>query len=154
MKGIIYCRVSSNDQVQGTSLENQRTACLQYAQNRGIEVKEIFIEEGESATAANREQFLKALDYCRDHKDIEAFIIWKLDRFARNTTDHFSVRAKLITYNTTLHSVTEPITDDPQGQLMETMLAGFAQFENEIRKQRCTSGMQGSLKKRFIHMES
>ena len=50
-------------------------------------------------------------------------------------------------YNTTLHSVTEPITDDPQGQLMETMLAGFAQFENEIRKQRCTGGMRGSLKK-------
>jgi site-specific DNA recombinase len=147
MKGIIYCRVSSHDQVQGTSLENQRTACLQYAQNRGIEVKEIFIEEGESATAANRTQFLNALDYCRDNKDIEAFIVWKIDRFARNTTDHFSVRAKLVGYNTTLHSVTEPITDDPQGQLMETMLAGFAQFENEIRKQRCTSGMQGSLRK-------
>ncbi|HMO83193.1 MAG TPA: recombinase family protein, partial [Candidatus Paceibacterota bacterium] len=147
MKGIIYCRVSSNDQVQGTSLENQQAACLQYAQNKGIKVEEIFIERGESATAANRTEFLRALDYCRDHKDTEAFVVWKIDRFARNTTDHFSVRAKLKGYNTTLHSVTEPITDDPQGQLMETMLAGFAQFENEIRKQRCTSGMQGSLRK-------
>jgi site-specific DNA recombinase len=53
----------------------------------------------------------------------------------------------LVRDNTTLHSVTETITEDPQGQLMETMLAGFAQFENEIRKQRCTSGMRGSLQK-------
>ncbi|MFM2423765.1 MAG: hypothetical protein RLZZ70_152, partial [Candidatus Parcubacteria bacterium] len=147
MKGIIYCRVSSHEQVQGTSLDNQQTACEQYALSRGISVDKIFIERGESATAANRTEFLKALDYCRDHKDVESFIVWKVDRFARNTTDHFGVRATLVKYGTTLHSVTEPITDDPQGQLMETMLAGFAQFENEIRKQRCTSGMQGALRK-------
>jgi hypothetical protein len=29
---------------------------------------------------------------------------------------------------------------------METLLAGFAEFENEIRKQRCTSGMQAKLR--------
>jgi DNA invertase Pin-like site-specific DNA recombinase len=147
MKGIIYCRVSSHEQVQGTSLENQQTACELYAQNKNIQIERIFIERGESATAANRTEFLKALEYCNKGKDIGAFIVWKLDRFARNTTDHFNVRAMLLKYNTTLHSVTETITDDPQGQLMETMLAGFAQFENEIRKQRCTGGMQGSLKK-------
>lgn len=147
MKAIIYCRVSSHDQVQGTSLENQQSACEKYAHERNIQVERIFIEKGESATAANRAEFIKALDYCRDNKDVGAFIVWKVDRFARNTTDHFGVRAKLIQLGTTLHSVTEPITDDPQGQLMETMLAGFAQFENEIRKQRCTSGMQGALRR-------
>ncbi len=147
MKGIIYCRVSSHEQVQGTSLENQRSACEAYAHNKNIKIEEVFVERGESATAANRTEFIKALDYCRDHKDTVAFIVWKVDRFARNITDHFGVRAKLISYGITLHSVTESITDDPQGQLMETMLAGFAQFENEIRKQRCTAGMQGSLRK-------
>ncbi len=147
MKGIIYCRVSSHEQVQGTSLENQRSACEAYARNKNIEIERVFTECGESATAANRTEFIKALDYCRNHKDTEAFIVWKVDRFARNTTDHFGVRAKLVQYGTTLHSVTEPITDDPQGQLMETMLAGFAQFENEIRKQRCTGGMQGTVRK-------
>ena len=133
--------------MQGTSLQSQQTACEEYAQRNNIEVEEIFIERGESATAANRTEFLKALEHCSKGKDTGAFIVWKLDRFARNTTDHFTVRAMLSKYNTTLHSVTEPITDDPQGQLMETMLAGFAQFENEIRKQRCTGGMRGSLKK-------
>ncbi len=147
MKGIIYCRVSSHDQVQGTSLNNQQAACEEYARNKGIEVASIFIERGESATAVSRTEFLKALDYCRDNKDTEAFVVWKVDRFARNTTDHFGVRAKLIQNGTTLHSVTEPLSNDPNGKLMETLLAGFAEFENDTRKARCTAGMQGSLRK-------
>ena len=146
-KGIIYCRVSSHDQTKGTSLDNQQKACLDYAGNKGIEILKIFVEKGESATAANRTEFMKALEFCRENKNkINAFVVWKIDRFARNTTDHFAVRAKLIQYDTTLHSVTEPISQDPQGKLMETLLAGFAEFENEVRKQRCTAGMQGRLK--------
>lgn len=145
-KGIIYCRVSSHEQVQGTSLDNQKEACLAYAEAKGIEVKKVFIEKGESATAANRTEFIKALDFCSKNKDTEAFIVWKIDRFARNTTDHFAVRAKLVQYGTTLHSVTEHINDDPQGKLMETLLAGFAEFENDMRKQRCTAGMQSKLR--------
>ena len=146
-KGIIYCRVSSHEQVQGTSLDNQRRACLQFAESKGIEVVEIYIEKGESATAANRTEFTKALEYCRKNKErVSAFIVWKIDRFARNTTDHFAVRAKLLQYGVTVHSVTEPISQDPQGKLMETLLAGFAEFENEVRKQRCTAGLQSRLR--------
>jgi DNA invertase Pin-like site-specific DNA recombinase len=146
-KGIVYVRVSSIDQTQGTSLDNQERACLEYAANNGIEVVRTFIEKGESATAANRTEFLKALEFCRQNRgELNFFIVWKIDRFARNTTDHFSVRAKLTQYGITLQSVTEPITQDHIGKLMETFLAGYAEFENEVRKQRCTGGMQGRLR--------
>ena len=78
-KGIIYCRVSSQEQVQGTSLENQKEACLNYANSKGIEVMRVFIEKGESATAANRTELIKVLDYCREQKgQISAFIVWKI----------------------------------------------------------------------------
>ena len=146
-KGIIYCRVSSHEQVQGTSLDNQERACLEFAKRQDIEIKKVFVERGESATAANRTEFLNALDYCKEHKgDVNAFIVWKVDRFARNTTDHFAVRAKLTQYGVNLMSVTEPITQDHMGKLMETFLAGYAEFENEVRKQRCTGGMQARLR--------
>ncbi len=139
--------MSSHEQTKGTSLDSQRSACEEYARRNNINVEKVFIERGESATAANRTEFLKALQYCGKSKNIDAFIVWKLDRFSRNTNDHFNVRAMLAKYNTTIHSATELIEDTPHGQLMETLLAGFAQFENEIRKQRCTAGMQGSLRK-------
>ena len=146
-KGIIYCRVSSNEQVQGTSLDSQERACLDYATKNNIEVVKVFVERGESATATNRTEFLKALEFCRLNKeDLDYFIVWKIDRFARNTTDHFAVRAKLTQYGITLQSVTEPITQDHIGKLMETFLAGYAEFENEVRKQRCTGGMKAKLR--------
>src|SRR5438128_656051 len=135
MKGIIYCRVSSHEQVQGTSLDNQKKACLEYALSHNMEITQLFVEKGESATAANRTELVRALDYCRKHKGvIGAFLVWKIDRFARNTTDHYALRAQLARYGIRLYSVTEPISDDPIGKMTEAVLAGYAQFENDIRK--------------------
>jgi len=142
-RGIIYCRVSSLGQVRGTSLEGQEEACLDYAQRNNIEVANIYIEKGESATAANRTEFLKAIEFCQLHKNkVSAFIVWKIDRFARNTTDHFAVRAKLKKHGVQLHSVTEPITGDHMGSFIETLFAAVAELENEVRKQRCQGGMR------------
>jgi site-specific DNA recombinase len=147
-KAIIYCRVSSQDQTHGTSLDNQQRACLEYAENKGIQIARVFVEKGESATAANRTELIKALDYCKDNKgDISAFIVWKLDRFARNMTDHYGLQAQLLKYGTSLHSVTEEIiSEGPVGKMLEAMLAGYAQFENDIRKQRCQGGMRARLR--------
>src|SRR3990167_4517297 len=119
-KGIIYCRVSSQDQTHGTSLESQKRACVEYAEKKGIKISRIFVERGESATAANRTELIKVLDYCKEHKgEVSAFIVWKLDRFARNMTDHYGLQAQLLKYGTTLHSVTEPISEGDMGKKME-----------------------------------
>ncbi len=147
MKGIIYCRVSSHDQVQGTSLENQQSACQNYAKDRNIEVSQVFIERGESATTANRPELLRALEYCHDKKDIEAFIVWKIDRFSRKAEDHYALQTQLNRYGTRLHSVTEEmINDGAMGKMMEAVFAGVAQLENDTRKLRCTSGMSGAVR--------
>jgi DNA invertase Pin-like site-specific DNA recombinase len=117
---------------------------LRFALEKHIDVVATFIEKGESATAASRTELLKALDYCKQQKRaVEAFIVWKLDRFARNTTDHYGLQAQLTKYGTRLLSATEPIVSEgPLGKMAEAMLAGYAQFENDIRKQRCEAGMQ------------
>ena len=145
MKGIIYTRVSSDEQVKGTSLEFQEELCRKYCEQKGIEIVEVFREEGESAkdlSLNNRRKFLEALEFCRKRKNqIQAFIILRVDRFARNTEDHFAVRKILLEYGTTLHSVTEPIGNKPAEKFIETVLAGAAEYDNAIRKQRCTDGM-------------
>jgi site-specific DNA recombinase len=145
MKGIIYTRVSSDEQVKGTSLEFQEDLCRKYCEQRDIEIVEVFREEGESAkdlSLNNRKKFLAALEFCRKRKtQINAFIVLRVDRFARNTEDHFAVRKILLDYGTTLHSVTEPIGNKPAEKFIETVLAGAAEYDNAIRKQRCSDGM-------------
>src|SRR5574341_1591846 len=99
MNGVIYCRVSSEEQVKGTSLESQELACREYAQSKNIKILRVFIERGESAKFAERTQLLELIDYCRQNKDtIQVLLVWKIDRFARNVTDHFSVKATLAKY--------------------------------------------------------
>ena len=137
-----YVRVSSEEQVKGTSLENQDELCRSYCQNKGIEVVGIYREKGASAKTAQRAEFLRAIEYCRKNKGkVDAFVVYKVDRFARNTEDHFYVRKMLIEYGVTLHSVTEPIGNNPAEKFIETVLAGSAEFDNAVRTQRCVDGM-------------
>jgi DNA invertase Pin-like site-specific DNA recombinase len=146
MNGVIYCRVSSDEQVKGTSLESQEAACKEYAESHRINILRVFVERGESAKFADRTQLLELIDFCRKNRDtVEVLLVWKVDRFARNVTDHFSVKATLAKYGVRIVSVTEPIDTNPEGKLMETILAGFAQFDNDIRAMRTVQGMRRKL---------
>src|SRR5690349_8925886 len=143
MTGVVYCRVSSKEQVEGTSLEFQEAACREYAKAKGIDILKIFIEQGESAKFADRTQLLDLIEFCRENKGrVNTLLVWKVDRFARNVADHFSVKATLGKYGVRIMSVTEPIDTNPEGKLMETILAGFAEFDNNIRAMRTVQGMR------------
>lgn len=141
--GVIYCRVSSKEQIAGTSLESQEAACREYARQHNIKVLKTFVERGESAKFADRTQLIELIDFCRENKDkIHSLLVWKVDRFARNVGDHFNIKATLMKYGVRVVSVTEPIDANPEGKLMETILAGFAQFDNDIRATRTVQGMR------------
>lgn len=147
MNAIIYCRVSSRDQVEGTSLESQESACREYAVRHSFTVSRVFIEEGESAKVADRTQLLELLSYCQNKSHaVEALLVWKVDRFARNVEDHYAIKATLRKHGVNVVSVTEPIQADPNGKLLETILAGFAQFDNDIRAMRTVQGMSQKLR--------
>ena len=148
LMAIIYIRVSSDEQVDGTSLEFQEEACRKYCEQKGIEVVAIFKDEGESAkdlSSKNRKEFLRALEFCRKNK-IDAFVVLRVSRFARNTEDHFAVRKILSKYGTALHSVTEPIGNKPSEKFIETVLAGAADYDNAIRRQQSIDGMCQKIK--------
>jgi site-specific DNA recombinase len=146
--GIIYCRVSSKEQVEGTSLEMQERQCRDYAKRNEIEVLSVFVEKGESAKTANRTEFNKAISFCCSAKSkVNFFIVYKVDRFARNQDDHAVVRATLKRYKTELRSVTEPIDNTATGRLMEGVISSVAEFDNTIRTERSMGGMMERLKK-------
>ncbi len=145
--GIIYCRVSSSEQIEGTSLESQQRICEEYAKRENIKVLQIFIERGESAKTANRTEFIKAINFCTTKKNnVSHFIVYKIDRFSRNQTDYAIVKQKLKKFGTEIRSVSEKIDDTPSGKLMEIMLSGFAEFDNNVRTERSVNGMKERLK--------
>lgn len=144
--GVIYVRVSSDEQVKGTSLDEQERQTIKDCKDNGIEVMRIFREEGASAKSVERPVLLEALEFCRKNKkQLSWFVVWKVDRLARNTNDHFMISKILADLGIRLRSTTEPIDDSPIGKFIETVLAGSSEFDNAIRTIRCTGGMKARL---------
>lgn len=140
-KAVIYCRVSSTEQVDGTSLATQEAICREYCAKHKLSVDRVFVDRGESAKTADRPQFLDMIRFVQKAKEIARVVIYKTDRFARSSLDYAVYRHKLRECGTVLVSATEPVSDDPTGKMLETMLAGFAEFDNEIRAQRAKTAM-------------
>lgn len=153
----IYCRVSTKEQVdEGNSLKTQLRICREYAIKHGYEIDEkaVFIEEGESAKTADRTELRKMLEYCAQKKSgITAIIVYKIDRLSRNTDDYSQIRMLLKRYSIEIKSTSEHFEDNPAGRFMENMIANVAQFDNDVRAERCTNGMKDAIRDgRYVWM--
>ena len=146
MRAVIYCRVSTKEQVQNLSLPTQLKACREYCAREGFDVGHEFTDAGESAKTIDRPEFQKLLQYCRDNKrQVRAVVVYNLTRFSRNAHDHAVVGALLLKLGIALRSVNEPIGDDSVGKLTANMLAAIAQFDNDTKADRTKAGMQAAI---------
>jgi DNA invertase Pin-like site-specific DNA recombinase len=144
---IIYIRVSTKEQLEGTSLEVQKYKCLDYSSSQKYEVTKIFEERGESAKTTDRPALKDLLEFvAKNHKNLYGVLVYKIDRLARDTGDHAYLKVFFRTRGVRLLSATENLEDTPVGRLIENQLAGFAQFDNEIRTERSKNGMIEAVK--------
>ncbi len=143
-KAVLYLRVSTEEQVDNFSLGTQQEICTKDANRRDIEVIKIFREEGKSAkTISGRPVLLELLEYCRKNKkEIDTVIVYRLDRISRQTADYLVIRKKLTECGIVLLSATEPTGNSPTEKLMETIIASFAQHDNEVRGERTKNGLR------------
>ena len=148
MKGLMYVRVSTKEQVDKTSLDMQVAECRKAADKDEVVISEdcVFREEGESAKVTDRPELQRLLEYVRTHKkEIDVLYIWKIDRLSRSLGDYYGIKVALNQYGVRIVSVTEPIDDDPVGRFLEAILAAAAQFDNDIRAIRTTGGMRSRI---------
>ena len=146
MQAVIYCRVSTRDQVHNLSLPTQEKSCVDYCQRNGYGVNKVFVEQGESAKTADRTELKNLLAYCRQNKGrIEVVVVYAVSRFAREKFSHLILREQLASLGITLRSVTEPIDDSSTGKMIEGFLSTIAQFDNDIRSERTVTGMKARL---------
>lgn len=138
----IYARVSTKDQHPETQVNDLK----RYARDRGFKVMKVY-EEKASGKRADRPEFQKLLDDIRKRRT-DAVLVWKLDRLARSTRELLNRLEEFRTINVELISYTENIdTTTPAGKALFSMVAVFAEFENDIRSERIIAGMQNAKSK-------
>ncbi len=123
MKAVIYARYSSDNQRE-ESIEGQIRECTEYAKYNDIEVVGHYIDRAYSAKTDKRPDFQRMIKDSAK-KNFQLVIVWKLDRFARNRYDSAIYKAALKKNGVRVISVTEHITDDATGGLMESIFEGF-----------------------------
>lgn len=128
-----YARTSTFDQKAGLDGQIEQltaTGC-----------SKVFSEQVSSL--AERQQLEVALDFVRDG---DAFVIVRLDRLARSTSDLLAIVDRLETKKVGLRVLdfggSEMDTQSPTGRLMLTMFGALAQFERELMLVRQREGIE------------
>src|SRR5215467_16227200 len=144
---VIYGRVSSQDQIQGYSLEAQLKACRQWTEKNGYKVVREYVEEGHSAfrNLDKREAFKELLsDAASKQHPFDLIIVHKLDRLFRDSLESSTTRAILKREHVRLVSVTEPMvgSDSPEDFFMEHILVGMAEFYSRNLSREIMKGLK------------
>lgn len=116
---------------------------MKYVENKGYGFDRLFIEEGDSAKTDDRPVLQEMLAYCKKTRGrIQVLIFPKIDRFARYTEDYHFLKGYLRKLGIRVESTDERFDDSPAGRYMENMLAATAQYDNDLRSERCRGGMK------------
>ncbi|HET6875405.1 MAG TPA: recombinase family protein [Acidimicrobiales bacterium] len=136
----IYARVSTAEQVQGTSLESQVAQCETYVAAQGWELAGRFVDEGVSGAKARRPA-LDQLTAAVNTGGIDVVVVAKLDRIGRSMRHLTALLGELDDRGVNLVSVSEAFdSSTPSGRLQRNMLASFAEFEREQIRERLSEG--------------
>lgn len=133
-----YVRIS-RDREKETSTESQRVAIEAYCVTRGWQLVKVITEPGRSAFKASRNSrpgFREAMQLIGSGA-ADAFVIWKVDRAARNTLDLLTLVRDLEQRGAEFASVTEQFdTSTSMGRTMLTMVAALAELESAQKSDR------------------
>lgn len=127
-----YARVSTDQEKQGESLENQMTYYENLISlNPDYEFAGIFADRGITGTKDARPEFQRMLNLCREGK-IDLIITKSISRFARNTVVVLQTVRELKDIGVEVRFEKENInTLSGDGELMLTVLSSFAQEESK-----------------------
>lgn len=151
---IAYTRVSSNEQIDNTSLASQKKVCTEFVEEKDAVMSKVFCEKGESAKFADRPILNEMIEYCKQNQGkIDILVVYKVDRLARNMIDFYKLIEIFAKMDITFASATEPIDTTPIGKAMQGMLAVFAEFDNSIKADRTKEALKSIIEneKRYPH---
>ena len=130
MTKIGYARVSTLDQNLEMQLDElQKVGCSKIFKEKVSSVKK-------------RTEFEKCLEYLREG---DTLVVWKLDRLGRTTKKLLELIDDLKERNINLQITTLGVdTSTAAGRLFFTMMAGLAEMERELIRERTNAGLKAA----------
>lgn len=132
----LYARVSSNDQ---QTIPMQIRTMHEYVSKRGwtvaVQVKEV-------GSGASQRQLREELLGAARRREIDAVLVWRLDRWGRSLPDLVTTLEELNHLGVGFVSLTEALDlTTPTGRAMAGLLSVFAAFERDVLRERVRAGL-------------
>lgn len=141
-KAVIYARYSSDSQSE-QSIEGQVRVITDYARKNNLPIIEQYIDRAISGTREDRPEFQRMV---RDAKKklFGYVLVYRYDRFSRDRLNSLLYKKELKKVGVKVVSVTEYITDDPQGIFFESIIDGQSEFYSKELSQKVRRGNRES----------
>jgi len=136
-RAVIYARVSTADQ----SCARQIADLTGFAARAGYQITATFRETASGAKSDRSERCqVLALAQARA---IDAILVTELSRWGRSTLDLLTTLRQLESWKVSLIAVSGMTFDvtSPHGRMLATLLAGLAEFERDLIRERVKSGL-------------
>ncbi len=138
-----YIRVSTEEQSrEGISLEMQAAKIRQYAELNDLDLLEIVQDAGISGKSIKARPGIQSLLAMVKARKIDAVIVYKLDRLARNTVQCLEVSQLMDKAGIALHSISEKLdTQSAVGRFFFTLTASLAEMERNLISERTVAAL-------------
>lgn len=136
-RAALYCRVSTTDQ----SCARQERDLLAFAARAGYEVVGVFKETG-SGVKLDRVERRKVMALAQA-RHIDVVLVTELSRWGRGTLDLLETLRELEARRVSVIALSGMTFDlaSAAGRMMATVLAGIAEFERDLLRERVRSGL-------------
>lgn len=138
MKAVIYTRVSTASQTEGTSLESQEAACRSLAPDADV-IQEVY----SGAYLFDRPGLSKIRDKMKAG-EYNRVICYAIDRLSRSIGHLSIIIDECLRYNVSLEFVTDTLDNTPEGKLLQSVKAYAAEIEREKIRERSMRGRRAN----------
>ncbi len=138
----VYCRVSTEEQAEAASIQNQVGYAQRYVDLSGLTVADWYLDDGVSGTLPllEREAGGKLIQDARAAK-FDVCLVYRVDRLARRLKVLLDAHEALQSVGVGLRSMTEPIdSTTPIGRFVFQLLGSIAELERETIVERSILG--------------
>ncbi len=132
-KCVIYVRVSTENQVDGYSLDAQRNNLKRYVEREVMQLINIYEDAGKSGKSIEgRPAFKQMLKDIENGLAIDYILVYKLSRFGRNAADILNSLETIQMHDVNLISAEEGIdSSQTSGRLLISVLSAVSEIERE-----------------------
>ena len=103
LKAVYYCRVSTDDENQASSIVNQKEECIKTISDNNWDLIDSYIDEGKSGTTTKKRDEYNRLFSDMETDKFDIIVIKSQDRLMRNTKEWYFFIDKLVQNNKRLY---------------------------------------------------